>query len=302
MTKVSRIRLSNFQRHAELEINLPELITTLVGPSGSGKSSFIRALVWAITNEPSGRSFIKHGTKTAKVEVEFEGGLLIRTAGKENSYELNGTEYKAFGRNVPEPIAAALNVSDVNIQRQHDAPFWLGSSPAAVAREINKVVNLDDIDRILKACNQKTRKASTELSYVTEQLDLAKKKRSESAWAVDCLEKWKAIEGLRHIHAEKLSDIKRLSQLYEDAKGIRQRKKTLENSLQELKRYQESYTAASQAYEDVEKKVRRLHRLERQLELCQQERKDAACELQKLQKKVTDLKVCDACGQIITQP
>jgi DNA repair exonuclease SbcCD ATPase subunit len=46
-------------------------------------------------------------------------------------------------------VTAALNIGDVNMADQHDRPFLLFDSPGEVARTLNRVVRLDDIDTAL---------------------------------------------------------------------------------------------------------------------------------------------------------
>jgi hypothetical protein len=73
---------------------------------------------------------------------------------------------EAIGLDVPEEVSTALDFTDVNIQKQHDAPFLLSESPGEVARFFNKIVHFDAIDKYLSSVESKKRKtkADTEMS------------------------------------------------------------------------------------------------------------------------------------------
>ena len=87
-----------------------------------------------------------------------------------NSYFLNGEELKAFGASVPEEVRKAINFSDLNIQRQLDAPFLLSKSSGEVARYLNKIVHLDSIDSTLQSIESKIRKTNSK--YLGEVEDI----------------------------------------------------------------------------------------------------------------------------------
>jgi len=81
---------------------------------------------------------------TVAVSVETNGKTIIRARDKkENLYQLDAEEYRAFGTAVPDEIQAAFGFSDVNLQGQMDAPFLLSSSAGEVARYLNNVMGLD---------------------------------------------------------------------------------------------------------------------------------------------------------------
>ena len=90
-----------------------------------------------------------------------------------NSYGMDGVEFKAFGNDVPEDIARVLNVSELNFQGQHDAPLWFTESAGEVSRRLNYIVDLSQIDSTLSAID----------SIVREQrwlVQLSETKKSEN--------------------------------------------------------------------------------------------------------------------------
>lgn len=164
--------LRNFQCHKRLDIKFGKRVTTVVGPSDVGKSAVIRAIKWLATNKPPGATFRKTGTKNTIVGLKFDGHKLIRKKSKStNEMVLDGKKFKAFGSTVPDEVANTLNLGTVNFQDQHDPPFWFSSTPGQVSRELNSIVNLDTIDRIMTILGHKMRIAKTNRSVLKKHLE-----------------------------------------------------------------------------------------------------------------------------------
>ena len=53
--KLHRLRLVNFRQHADTEIVFGDGITGVIGPNGSGKTSLLEAIAWAIYGNPAAR-------------------------------------------------------------------------------------------------------------------------------------------------------------------------------------------------------------------------------------------------------
>lgn len=156
-----RLALKNFQIHKNLtEIEIPEGETTyLEGDSDTGKSSRLRAIRLLCQNEPAGGSFVTfkqpRGTN-AFVGLSFDGHVVERERGKTtNTYRLDGEEFKAFGRGVPEPIAKALNLSPYAFQLQGEVPFLIGMSPTDAAKILSDACGLGVIDTAVQTVRGK---------------------------------------------------------------------------------------------------------------------------------------------------
>ena len=176
---IDSIRLRNFQLHRDFTLGLSPTVTTIVGSSDCGKSAVLRAIRWTTFNRPSGDAFIREGANTATVEISVDGHEIVRKKGKKNLYLLDGNEWTAFGNDVPKDIADLLNLEDINFQNQHDGPFWLQDTAGAVSRQLNKIVNLDVIDKTLSCLASALSKARAEKSVVEKRLGDAKNRRSK---------------------------------------------------------------------------------------------------------------------------
>ncbi|HEV2671180.1 MAG TPA: SMC family ATPase [Gemmatimonadales bacterium] len=78
--KLQRLRLVNFRQHADTEIVFGDGITGIIGPNGSGKTSLLEAIAWAIYGNPAARGdkdSIRNMRAKARspVRVELEFGL-----------------------------------------------------------------------------------------------------------------------------------------------------------------------------------------------------------------------------------
>lgn len=182
---IKTITISHFQSHKLTSLELHPGVNAIVGSSNSGKTAVLRALYWLRFNRPSGVDFVSHWNqdkngnpvKSTTVDVQLTDSLGIqrRRAKDFNGYVAYdprigppGKELEAVKTDVPEEIESALNMSDVNIQRQMDAPFLLSASSGEVARFFNRIIRLDLIDRVLSTAESRRRKTKQDIERLTE--------------------------------------------------------------------------------------------------------------------------------------
>lgn len=175
------LRLMNFQRHERLVVQFDPKVTTIVGASDRGKSSIIRALQWIFFNDaPS--DMLRHGAPFVEVGLKVDGHMLKRRKGKKNTYTLDGKEFAAIGRAVPEEVAKLLSLGELNVQGQHDRPFWFGLGRGDVSRQLNAIVDLGVIDDMLAACARKVMQIKAELQVHRDAIAEQKPVVEELAW------------------------------------------------------------------------------------------------------------------------
>lgn len=218
---LEELLIQNFQAHAKTRISFDPGITCIVGPSDSGKSAIIRALRWVCCNIPGGSSFVRHGTKGATVKLLIDGKTITRKRSSNdttNEYLLDKESYKAFGRNIPEPILSALNMDSISWQGQHDSPYWFSSTAGEVSRQLNTIVNLSIIDSTLSAITKVVNKSATRLEVAVDAEEKAENNFAALQWVPEYS---KEVESLRTIGkgtANKKIEASSITELCEEAR------------------------------------------------------------------------------------
>lgn len=188
---LSKIELTNFQSHDASSLEFHPGVNAIVGPSDKGKSAILRAIYWVWTNRPTGVSVVSDWARDAKgnltgecsVRLESSRGCVQRIRTKDvNGYSVNGVSLEAVGVSVPDEVGSILNLGDVNVQRQMDAPFLLGSSPGEVARFLNSTVKLDAIDEALSLVESRKRKTKSEATEARKRATEAQALIDSMAW------------------------------------------------------------------------------------------------------------------------
>lgn len=157
---ISRLTIENFQSYRRAEIEFSPGVNVIIGPTDAGKSAIARAIKWAARNRPRGTDFRSDWAKecTVKLDVDEEYRIIRQRTKSENLYKLidpndpSGAEmeFKAVASDVPDEIQNVLNLEDLNFQTQIDPFFMLQSSPGEVARFLNEIAGLQEIDTVSK--------------------------------------------------------------------------------------------------------------------------------------------------------
>jgi len=157
-------------------------------------------------NKPAGTSFISWGTDKAKVRLSVDDGKrIIRIRSKNtNIYRFGGKKkpYVAFGNDVPKDIAKILNLSEINFQSQHSAPFWFCETAGEVSRQLNSIVNLELIDSTLTNIASELRTTTTVIAITEKALDKAVQQKRELDYVKDLNQDLKNVENLQKQYEE----------------------------------------------------------------------------------------------------
>ena len=152
---LTRMRIVNIQKHKDLELLLDK-INVIVGATDSGKTSILRALTWALTNDDAGENLINNqGAKSCCVEIDADGNTIKRSWSKgKNAYSLDDKEFTTFRTSVPSPIADLLRLDTINIQRRRDLPFMVYFKASDCANQFSEMMDLSEIDNIITNSNK----------------------------------------------------------------------------------------------------------------------------------------------------
>ena len=177
----------NFGPHKDLRLDLDPGVNALVGRSARGKSwAGLRALRKVAFNKPLGDGFIRWGADECWIDMELaEGPSVCYRKDKGGAEYLlddkvseNPLEFRAFGQGVPEEVSKALNLGEINFQGQHQPLFLLSMSPTEIAKVLNELAGLDDIDVAYKRINgrlwqeqQDTKNAKADRDHLSKELE-----------------------------------------------------------------------------------------------------------------------------------
>jgi hypothetical protein len=181
---LEEIILKNFQKHKNRKFKLSR-ITVFSGKTNAGKSAVIRALGLACLNRWA-KCYLRHGKDAVSVLLRADGRKVFRKkGGRLNLYSLDGKRFKAFGSSVPAEVAQFLNIGPENFQRQTDPHFWFADTPGQVSKHLNKIVNLDKIDRTLARIGKKVSSATARVGVGKDRLRAVKEKVKSLEWTKD---------------------------------------------------------------------------------------------------------------------
>ncbi len=189
--------IQNFQNWIKHKVEFHPQITTIVGPTDSGKSAIIRLLKWVMLNQPRGDGFIRDGAKGTMGRVVIDGRAVTRRRGKGvNEYLLDREKFAVPSTGVPDEISKFLNVGETNFQGQWDAPFWFSKTAGEVSRQLNAVVDLGVIDDSLSHSQNRLKHYQQVVSISKERVAAATKTKNDLAWVVDADIRYKKVEEL----------------------------------------------------------------------------------------------------------
>ncbi len=176
---LENLKVQNYQSLRDVDIDLGKFVV-IVGPSGRGKSSIIRALR-AVCFNKTGEGFIRHGQPKATVTLTFDGGQEIEWAKSRKKgavYGFGDTQYTRTGRDVPDDIRSALAIRQVEIDKgfrfapqfhgQHDAPLLLTESSTVAARALAKLTKLSVLVAAQMECRRDRGRAQQHLTSAEE--------------------------------------------------------------------------------------------------------------------------------------
>ncbi len=297
---ISRLVLRNFQKHENLAVDFGEGVTTIVGPTDSGKSAVLRALKFVCLNKPNGTAFVRHGKKQCSVTLTTDGTKIVRRRGKgRNEYRTGGQVYKAFGTEVPKPVAAILNVGPDSFQGQMDGPYWLGLPPGNLSKVLNEVVDLSLIDSSVRELGQVYRESLIETKLTKKRFREAVRERERLRPAVERDVALKAVEALAEAAEKTQGKIERLQEGLSHALGSLRTARRLSGRLEALERGERAFSAMESELTDSREKIERLSTLIDEVERMQTKVRRTTAAYDAASASLGEIKICPSCGNPI---
>lgn len=174
MSHLKRIILRNFKSHAKSILNLHPCINVIYGDPQAGKSNILRALELLMYNRPRGGHFLPNFIEKGETEVAIidsdmkKVGIKVQShRTKKGAKKRDSTYYyiedltnktlwdaTGVGSAVPAEITKAINLTEINLQFQKDAPFLATKSGSKISKTINRITGLDIGDAVIKSLNK----------------------------------------------------------------------------------------------------------------------------------------------------
>lgn len=303
---LTQIKIFDFQKHKRLVIDIDEPILCIVGKTDSGKSSIIRALRFALLNKtPS--SYLRQGATVARVRLRIDKHSIIRRKGmSENTYLLDDQEFKAFSVDVPDDISKLANVDEVNFSSQHSPHYWLSLPAGQVSRELNSIVNLNEIDGCLTGIVSEVKQAKSAVQISEQRLNVVRNRKRELAYIRDIDKDLKEIEQVyttwQETHQKSLriddilvklgshhkahqnasvaaSDAGNLCQKYEEMDSVRKRLEILNTLIGNVEKAEKLTRIAVPSTDTIDGQMAEL--------------KEATSKLNRLESLLTEIKRCE---------
>lgn len=267
MKYITNIEINNFQSHKNTNINLENGLNVIVGPSDQGKTAIIRAVKWALYNEPLGTFFIRHKEKEASVTLTFNTGEKIKRlrSDTKNIYvyidsENNREVYEGFGHSVPIDIKEKINIKKIylndkesnaiNIGEQLEGPFLISEKNSTRANAIGRLVGVHVVDKAVKNTMKDARNLTIKRKSLKEDIEILEQKLNKYSYLDELesnlikLETLKDIIQYKQSLLDKLKDIndkyKKYNELITKYKSLLSNLNNLDkldNLLNELNKY-----------------------------------------------------------------
>lgn len=171
---IESIRIKQFQKHKDTTLEFANGLNVICGESHNGKSAIIKAILWVLTNKPSGTAFrrIGHDGEDTSVKILFNDGSVERVRGdKRNCYIYDNEEFKAVRTDVPSEIQHFVNINECCLQSQFVPHYLLSDSPGEVARTLNSIVGLEDIDKANKHVGRIIAEANSQAKFIEGEIE-----------------------------------------------------------------------------------------------------------------------------------
>ncbi len=181
---ITKVRIENFQSHADTEFDLSPGINLIVGSSEGGKSAILRAINFALHNEPRGDDFIRMDETETRVSVWWSDGCyLCRIKGERNSVlirDKDGFEQTLdrIGTTLPKEALDVLGFPPIDDESgpiayadQHQPLFLVTLSASELPRTISRLTGIDDFEAAAEILNKQANAANKQIKDSTKRIE-----------------------------------------------------------------------------------------------------------------------------------
>ncbi|HEX2065654.1 MAG TPA: AAA family ATPase, partial [Candidatus Thermoplasmatota archaeon] len=186
--RVRRLRLRNFRRYRDAQVELPDGVTALLGRNGAGKSTLLEALGFTLFGPAAARTpkpLLRHADASpadpVEVEVELElGGQALRlvrelrgrSLAPQATLEVDGVLVVPPGAGSSEAATTAIEARlgldrdaffTTVVARQGELSLLADAKPADRKRLLLRMLGIDQVDAAVERARQARRDAELRL-------------------------------------------------------------------------------------------------------------------------------------------
>lgn len=182
---ITKIKIENFQNHADNEIEFKPGINLIIGSSDAGKSAVLRAINLVFHNIiPRRTNFVRHGADYAQVTIWFsDGNVVTRLKGpKRNAVHLTKPDgqqlaFEKIGSELPIEIIEAMGNPPMDerhgpvcYSKQMDPLFLTALTSTELPRAISELTGIDDFEEAAATLGKKSNQAKKDVKDVQERI------------------------------------------------------------------------------------------------------------------------------------
>ena len=248
------VYIKNFQFHKELKLDFNSGINVIYGDTGTGKSSFFKALEFLFNcSDVSEEDYRREGTKKTVVKGVFDSGWSVERirSNSINRYVLSkdGKEkvFDNFGKDTPEEIQKVLEIEPIEIEKeklhlnfasQDQLNFILDNyySDIFKAKLFNKLTGNEILDELFKKCNSDGLRLNRDIKSLENQIDKQEDELVEASINYKSLKKkYKSIKTKFEDLLNEIEIYNNLKKLSETLNNNTLKSKELSNKLKTIK-------------------------------------------------------------------
>jgi len=183
---IKQLIINNFKSIKKAKLNFSKGVNIIFGVPNKGKTNIIRALEFLIKNKSKKNDipFFARNKELLFVSAKLFDGNVIKLSKtivvdkEENrkvkqgssSYYLNKKKY-ITGRKIPDNIKEVFNLSDINLQTQHENHFLIRDKGGRIAKEINRITKAEKADEWKADITKKINESSSKIKILKKDID-----------------------------------------------------------------------------------------------------------------------------------
>lgn len=239
---ITRLKVRNFQKYADAEFTFGPGLNAIVGASDRGKSTILRAIGWLALHKPTSKDYIRFGQKSVAVGLEFsDGSNVIRYKDAESGYKTPTGEWKAVRQQPPE-VESILRLTEANFQRQRDPYYMISLSPGDMAKEINKIIDLEAIDSVATWIKSALSDTDGSLRSLNEWIEQKETRVNALEWVEGAVEYLGQINTLEERRKSLNIDLPRIAQIISEVRQSQMKIADMSEMIELLSAFNQEYT------------------------------------------------------------